>query len=85
MKRALIRFAAVAASCCLLAGCPALRADAATPVPPINVITITIPSPDQVLDTGDGTFCLWRMAYAGLADAPDYAPLAAALCRMFGS
>lgn len=83
MTRALIRFAAMAASCCLLAGGLALPAEAAAPVPPTNVITI--PSPDQVSDTVDDTFCPWRMAYAGLADAPSYAPLVAALCRMFGS
>ncbi|WP_194890932.1 hypothetical protein [Catenulispora pinisilvae] len=101
MQRALIRFAAVATSCCLLAGGLALPADAATPVPPTNVITI--PSPDQASDTADATLCPWRMAYAavltesasktnGAASRPTsqavvlpYAPLVTALCGMFGS
>ncbi|MEY9858559.1 hypothetical protein ABH935_004174 [Catenulispora sp. GAS73] len=101
MKRALIRFAAVAALCCLFAGGLALPADAATPVPPTNVITIS--SPDQVSDTVDATLCPWRMAYAAVLTesvskangaasrpmsqtvVPPYAPLVTALCGMFGN
>lgn len=89
MKRALIRLATVAASCCLLAGGLALPADAAAPVAPTNVITI--PSPDQVTGAFDESLCPWRMAYdpeihtMGQATAPaSYAPLVTALCAMLG-
>lgn len=89
MKRALIRLAAVAASCCLLAGGLALPADAAAPVVP--AIVITIPSPDQVTGAFDESLCPWRVAYdadissMSQAAASSYAPLVAALCDMFGS
>ena len=93
MKCFLIRFATMAASCCLLAGGLALPADAATPVPPTNVITI--PSAAPVSDTVDGNLCPWRMADVALVDAPShpmsqaevssYASLVAALCSMSGS
>ena len=89
MKRALIRLAAVAASCCLLAGGLALPADAAAPVLPTNLITI--PSPDEVTGAFDSSICPWRVAYdaeapsMSQATASAYAPLVAALCAMLGS
>lgn len=89
MKCALIRLAAVSASCCLLAEGLAVPADAATPSAPTNVITI--PSPDEVSGTFDESLCPWRMAYdaeihsMNQATASSYAPLVAALCAMLGS
>ena len=80
MKRALIRFALLSASCCLLAGDPSLPADAATAVAPTNVT-----------DAFDASVCPWRVAYdadvhaMSPATASAYAPLVAALCAMFGN
>jgi hypothetical protein len=99
MKRALIRLAAVAASCCLLAGGLALPAEAATPVPPTNVIAI--PNSDQATDTVGASLCRLlaiaaapsgSVTKAGDADsqpmskavAASYVPLVAALCGMLG-